>query len=65
MKVKEDDSKFEVTLDVSDYRPEELKVTTVNNVLSIEGKHEQKTEDSKVRFLMTHLTDFMFPPEPE
>jgi len=47
MKVKEDDSKFEVTLDVSDYRPEELKVTTVNNVLSIEGKHEQKTEDSK------------------
>ena len=52
MKVKEDDSKFEVTLDVSDYRPEELKVTTVNNVLSIEGKHEQKTEDSKVKFLI-------------
>ena len=52
MKVKEDDSKFEVTLDVSDYRPEELKVTTVNNVLSIEGKHEQKTEDSKVKFFI-------------
>ena len=45
--VKQDDNKFEVTLDVSDYKPEELKVTTVNNVLSIEGRHEAKTEDSK------------------
>ena len=65
MKVKEDDSKFEVTLDVSDYRPEELKVTTVNNVLSIEGKHEQKTEDSKVNNSDIPLRYFMFPPKPE
>jgi len=47
IKVKQDEGKFEVTLDVSDYKPEELKVTTVNNVLSIEGKHEQHQEDSK------------------
>merc|ERR1719315_446161 len=50
MKVKQDDNKFEVTLDVSDYKPEELKVTTVNNVLSIEGKHEVmkvKQDDNK------------------
>jgi len=47
MKVKTDDTKFEVTLDVSEYKPEELKVTTVNNVLSIEGKHEAHSEDSK------------------
>jgi len=47
IKVKEDDGKFEVTLDVSDYKPEELKVTTVNNVLSIEGKHEEQKQDSK------------------
>ena len=47
IKVKQDDKKFEVTLDVSDYKPEELKVTTVNNVLSIEGKHEQHKEDKK------------------
>ena len=61
MKVKEDDSKFEVTLDVSDYRPEELKVTTVNNVLSIEGKHEQKTEDSKVKILILPPEISFFP----
>jgi len=47
IQVKSDDKKFEVTLDVSDYKPEELKVTTVNNVLSIEGKHEQQREDHK------------------
>jgi len=46
IKVKQDDTKFEVTMDVSDYKPEELKVTTVNNVLSIEGKHEVHQESS-------------------
>lgn len=47
IKVKDDDTKFEVTLDVSEYKPEELKVTTVNNTLAIEGKHEaQKTDEN-------------------
>jgi HSP20 family molecular chaperone IbpA len=41
IKVRDDGDKFEVTLDVSHYRPEDLKVSTVNNVLSIEGKHEE------------------------
>merc|ERR1711976_25395 len=47
IKVKQDDTKFEVTLDVSDYKPEELKVTTVNNMLKIEGKHAQEKEEHK------------------
>jgi len=47
IKVKDDDTKFEVTLDVSEYRPEELKVTTVNNTLAIEGKHEDSKSDEK------------------
>ena len=47
IKVKDDDTKFEVTLDVSEYRPEELKVTTVNNTLAIEGKHENQKSDEK------------------
>ena len=42
MKVKDDKDKFELTLDVSQFKPEELKVSTVNNVLSIEGKHEEE-----------------------
>ena len=35
IKVKQNEDKFEVTLDVPQYRPEELKVTVINNILSI------------------------------
>nr|APH81350.1 Hsp20 [Tigriopus kingsejongensis] len=45
LKVKEGQDKFEVTVDVSQFKPEELKVTTNNNVLSIEGKHEEAKSD--------------------
>merc|ERR1712226_606676 len=38
LKTNEDDSKMEVSLDTSQYRPDELKVT-------VEGKHEEKAED--------------------
>lgn len=33
-------------MDVSHYKPEDLKVSTVNNVLSIEGKHEEDEKHS-------------------
>ena len=36
--------KFEVTLDVSHYLPEELKVTVSDNVLSVQARHEAKDE---------------------
>merc|ERR1712179_568370 len=35
-----DSDKFEVTLDVSEYSPEELKVTTMGNTVSVEGKRQ-------------------------
>ena len=35
IKVNENTDKFEVTLDVPQYKPEELKVTVINNTLSI------------------------------
>ena len=36
--------KFEVTLDVSHYLPEELKVTVSDNMLSVQARHEAKDE---------------------
>ena len=39
--MKQSDDKFEVTLDVPQYKPEELKVTVINNILSIEGAHNE------------------------
>ena len=39
-----DDKKFVVSLDVSQFKPEELKVHLEGHDLTIEGKQEEKTE---------------------
>jgi len=43
--VKNDKDKFEVTLDVSQFVPEEISVKTVDNMLKIEAKHEDKPDE--------------------
>merc|ERR1712215_591311 len=45
IRVKEDEKKMEVSLDTSQYRPDELKVGIDKGVVSVEGKHEEKAED--------------------
>merc|ERR1712121_297498 len=45
IRVKEDGSKMEVSLDTAQYRPDELKVTVDKGVVTVEGKHEEKAED--------------------
>merc|ERR1711922_130275 len=42
IRVKEDDNKMEVSLDTSQYRPDELSVSVSAGVVSVEGKHEEK-----------------------
>ena len=45
IKVRDDDKVFEIRLNTQNYRPDEIKVNVVDKVLSIEGKHEEKSED--------------------
>jgi HSP20 family molecular chaperone IbpA len=45
IKVRDDEKAFEVSLDTHNYRPDEIKVNVVDKVLSVEGKHEEKSED--------------------
>merc|ERR1711988_84204 len=45
IRVKEDDNKLEVSLDPSQYRPDELSVAVSDGVLVVEGKHEERAED--------------------
>ncbi|XGW23880.1 hypothetical protein V3C99_005804 [Haemonchus contortus] len=45
-KLVDDDKKFAVALDVSQFRPEELNVHLEGRELTIEGKQEHKTENS-------------------
>ncbi|XP_060534605.1 protein lethal(2)essential for life-like [Cylas formicarius] len=44
--VTQDKQKFQVRLDVENFKPDEIKVKTVNdNVIEIEAKHEEKKDD--------------------
>ena len=41
----DDEKKMEVSLDTSQYRPDELSVSVSEGTVSVEGKHEEKAED--------------------
>ncbi|KFM59110.1 Protein lethal(2)essential for life, partial [Stegodyphus mimosarum] len=43
--VKNDDKNFEVSLNVSQFKPEELEVKIVDNFVLIHGKHEEKSDE--------------------
>jgi Hsp20/alpha crystallin family len=45
IRVRDDPDKLEVTLDTSQYRPEELKVCISEGMICMEGKHEERSED--------------------
>ncbi|KHJ89282.1 Hsp20/alpha crystallin family protein [Oesophagostomum dentatum] len=45
----DDDKKFAVNLDVSQFRPEELKVHLDGRELTVEGTQEQKSENSFIQ----------------
>jgi len=45
IRVKQDNNSLEVSLDTSQYRPDELRVSVNDNMITIEGKHEEKSED--------------------
>uniref|UniRef100_A0A914XHU0 SHSP domain-containing protein n=1 Tax=Plectus sambesii TaxID=2011161 RepID=A0A914XHU0_9BILA len=44
-KVQNDKDKYAVSVDVSHFKPNELKVTTTGHEVVIEGKHEEKTDE--------------------
>ncbi|PIO74756.1 Hsp20/alpha crystallin family protein [Teladorsagia circumcincta] len=49
----DDDKKFAVSLDVSQFRPEELNVHLEGRELTIEGKQEHKTENGAIHRAFT------------
>merc|ERR1712088_1191098 len=46
--LQEDDTKMEISLDTTGYKPDELKVQVRDGELSVEGKHEEKSEAGQV-----------------
>merc|ERR1712018_204836 len=47
IKVKDNDKSFEITMDTSQYKPDELKVNVVNHNLTVEAKHTDQSEDGR------------------
>merc|ERR1712111_99309 len=62
IRVKEDDTKMEVSLDTSQYRPDELKVMVNDGVLTVEGKHEEKAEDGSKMVSRMFSRKYTLPP---
>merc|ERR1711963_304014 len=47
IKVKDDDKAFEITMDTSQYRPDELNVNVIGDSLTVEAKHTEQSEDGR------------------
>ena len=54
IRVHEDADKLEVTLDTSNYRPDELRVSVQGQEICMEGRHEEKSEDG-TRHMARHF----------
>merc|ERR1712098_3229 len=61
IRMKDDKDKFEVSLDTSQYRPDELRVNVANGVISVEGKHEEKAEDGRTMVLRQFSRKYSLP----
>merc|ERR1712055_389197 len=62
IRVKDDKEKFEVRLDTSQYRPDELRVNVGEGIISVEGKHEEKSEDGRTMVLRQFSRKYSLPP---
>merc|ERR1712072_1046594 len=56
LRVKDDDNKFEVSIDTHGYKPEDLQVKIKDNVVSIEAKSEEKKDEPNSKsYVSRHL----------
>merc|ERR1711881_318494 len=62
-KVNEDETKMEVRINASEYKPEELKVSVQSGRLLVEGKHEEKKEDDSVYVKRSFSRSYTLPKE--
>ena len=45
MRLTDDDSKFEVSLDTHGYKPDEIRINVRGDLLTVEGKHEERSDN--------------------
>merc|ERR1712211_224041 len=64
-KVEEDNTRMEVGIDASEYKPEELKVSVQSGRLIVEGRHEEKKEDDSGYIQRSFSRSYTLPKEAE
>merc|ERR1712107_365184 len=64
-KVEEDNTRMEVRIDASEYKPEELKVSVQSGRLLVEGRHDEKKEDGGGYIQRSFLRSYTLPKEAE
>merc|ERR1712243_296625 len=62
-KVDEDETRMEVRINASEYKPEELKVSVQSGRLLVEGKHEEKKEDGSAYVKRSFSRSYTLPKE--
>merc|ERR1712206_67329 len=62
-KVEEDNTRMEVRIDASEYKPEELKVSVQSGRLLVEGRHEEKKEDGSAYVQKSFSRSYTLPKE--
>merc|ERR1711971_943215 len=61
--VDEDETKMEVRINASEYKPEELKVSVQSGRLLVEGKHEERRDDGTVYVQKRYSRSYTLPKE--
>merc|ERR1712211_90074 len=64
-KVEEDNTRMEVRIDASEYKPEEFKVSVQSGRLILEGRHEEKKEDGSGYIQRSFSRRYTLPKEAE
>merc|ERR1712038_2189044 len=63
LSMKNDDTKMEISLNTSGYKPSELKVNVSDGEISIEGKHEEKSEEGHTMVSRQFSRKYILPAE--
>merc|ERR1712002_1269235 len=61
--MKNDENKMEISLNTTGYKPSELKVNVADGELTIEGKHEEKTESGQIMVSRQFSKKYSLPSE--
>ena len=60
LKITDNDKKFEISVDTHGYKPEELQVKVLDDVVTVEAKHEEKkSEENNKSFVSRQFSRYI------